>query len=71
MTYVNILLTREKVGVLLSKLPQATKLQSQYAKAREADGHYQEAAVAYEKANDYDNAIRYCMNYAIIAFNYY
>lgn len=45
--------------MLLSKLPQATKLQAQYAKAREADGYYQEAAVAYEKAGDYDNAIRY------------
>jgi WD repeat-containing protein 19 len=47
-----------KVGVLLSKLPQASKLQGQYAKAREADGNYHEAALAYEKAMDYINATR-------------
>ena len=35
------------------------KLHAQYAKAREADGHFKEAARAYEAAKDYDNAVRY------------
>ena len=34
------------------------KLHTQYAKAREADGHYKEAARAYEGAKDYDSAVR-------------
>ena len=34
------------------------KLHGQYAKAREADGHYKEAARAYESAKDYDSAVR-------------
>ena len=32
--------------------------QLQYAKAKEAEGHYREAVVAYEAARDYDNAVR-------------
>lgn len=46
-----------KVGELLSKVS-STKLHAQFAKAREADGHFQEAARAYEKAHDFDSAIR-------------
>ena len=42
---------------MLSKLP-STKLHAQFAKAREADGHFQEAAQAYESAHDFENAIR-------------
>jgi WD repeat-containing protein 19 len=34
------------------------KLHAQYAKAKEADGQYKEAAKAYEAAKDYDNVIR-------------
>ena len=34
------------------------KLHAQYAKAKEADGRYKEAAVAYEAAKDYDSVIR-------------
>ncbi|XP_070553702.1 WD repeat-containing protein 19-like isoform X2 [Ptychodera flava] len=46
-----------KVGELL---PQVTspKIHAQYAKAKEADGRYKEAALAYENAKDYDNVIR-------------
>ena len=36
-----------------------TKLHAQYAKAKEADGKYREAAVAYESAKDFDSVIRY------------
>ena len=46
------------VGVLLSKVS-STRLHAQFAKAREADGLFQEAAIAYEKAHDFDSAIRY------------
>lgn len=35
------------------------KLHIQYAKAKEADGRYKEAAKAYEAAKDNDNVIRY------------
>ena len=41
------------------------KLHAQYAKAKEADGKYKEAATAYEAAKDYDSVIRYafdCLN---------
>ncbi|XP_036373153.1 WD repeat-containing protein 19 [Megalops cyprinoides] len=46
-----------KVGELL---PQVTspKIHLQYAKAKEADGRYKEAAAAYESARDWDNVIR-------------
>ena len=48
---------RNKVGELFSRcLP--LKLHAQYAKAREADGHFKEAARAYEAAKDCDNAVR-------------
>ncbi|XP_013417652.1 WD repeat-containing protein 19 [Lingula anatina] len=46
-----------KVGELL---PQVTspKIHAQYAKAKEADGRYKEAAQAYENAKDWDSVIR-------------
>ncbi len=34
------------------------QIQLQYAKAKEAEGHYRDAVVAYEAARDYDNAVR-------------
>lgn len=49
---------RNKVGSLLSHVS-SPKLHIQYAKAKEADGRYKEAAKAYEAAKDYDNVIRY------------
>jgi len=36
----------------------APKIHSQYARAREAEGRYKEAVVAYENARDYDSVIR-------------
>ena len=51
------LFSRNKVGELLSHVT-SPKLHIQYAKAREADGKYKEAAKAYEAAKDYDNVIR-------------
>ena len=45
------------MGELLNKVS-STKLHAQFAKAKEADGQYQEAARAYENAHDYDSAIR-------------
>jgi WD repeat-containing protein 19 len=35
------------------------KIHAQYAKAKEADGKYRDAAQAYEAAKDYDSVIRY------------
>ena len=46
-----------KVGDLLPNLS-SPKIYAQYAKAREVDGKYQDAASAYEKAKDFDNVIR-------------
>lgn len=46
-----------KVGELLPNLT-SPKIYAQYAKAREVDGKYQDAASAYEKAKDFDNVIR-------------
>ena len=48
---------RNKVGELLVHVT-SPKLHAQYAKAKEADGRYKEAAVAYEAAKDYDSVIR-------------
>lgn len=42
----------------MSKLPHAAKLHAQYAKAAESDGQYQAAAIAYERAMNYQNAAR-------------
>lgn len=46
-----------KVAALLPTIS-SPKLVAQYARAREADGSYKEAADAYEQAKDYDNLIR-------------
>lgn len=52
-----------KVGTLISNLPSSTRLHSQYAKGREGDGYYTEAALAYETAMEYDNAVRIYLDY--------
>ncbi|BFZ14509.1 hypothetical protein BsWGS_17548 [Bradybaena similaris] len=46
-----------KVGELLSKIT-SPKIHAQYAKAKEADGRYREAAEAYRMAKEWDNVIR-------------
>ena len=46
-----------KVGELLVHIA-SPKLHLQYAKAREAEGKYKEAVVAYTSAKDFDNVIR-------------
>ncbi|CAJ0963745.1 unnamed protein product, partial [Ranitomeya imitator] len=46
-----------KVGELLPHVS-SPKIHLQYAKAKEADGKYKEAALAYENARDWDNVIR-------------
>lgn len=37
------------------------KLHAQYAKAKEAEGSYAQAADAYERAKDYDSVVRLCL----------
>jgi len=37
----------------------APKIHSQYARAREAEGRYKDAVIAYENAKDWDSVIRY------------
>ncbi|MCJ8749256.1 hypothetical protein PDJAM_G00174210 [Pangasius djambal] len=46
-----------KVGELLPHVS-SPKIHLQYAKAKEADGKYKEAALAYESARDWDSVIR-------------
>ncbi|XP_047124984.1 WD repeat-containing protein 19 isoform X1 [Hydra vulgaris] len=46
-----------KVGELLKNI-NSPKLLLQYAKAKELDGKYKDAAAAYKKAKDYENVIR-------------
>ncbi|KAK7098094.1 WD repeat-containing protein 19-like [Littorina saxatilis] len=46
-----------KVGDLLTKIT-SPKIHAQYAKAKEADGRYKEAAEAYKMAKEWDNVIR-------------
>ncbi|KAL7856198.1 hypothetical protein AOLI_G00198020 [Acnodon oligacanthus] len=46
-----------KVGELLPNVS-SPKIHLQYAKAKEADGKYKEAAMAYESARDWDSVIR-------------
>ncbi|XP_040191059.1 WD repeat-containing protein 19 [Rana temporaria] len=46
-----------KVGELLPNVT-SPKIHLQYAKAKEADGKYKDAALAYENAKDWDNVIR-------------
>lgn len=48
---------RGKVGDLLNKIT-SPKIHAQYAKAKEADGRYKEAAEAYKMAKEWDNVIR-------------
>ncbi|XP_003402665.1 WD repeat-containing protein 19 [Bombus terrestris] len=52
----------QKVGQLLPQISSA-KLNIQYAKAKEAEGKYEEAAKAYETAKDYENIIRINLEY--------
>ena len=46
-----------KVGQLLPQIS-SPKINIQYAKAKESEGKYEEAARAYETAKDFDNIIR-------------
>ena len=46
-----------KIGGLLPNIS-SPKIQLQFAKAKETDGKYKEAVVAYEAARDYDSAVR-------------
>ncbi|ESO89539.1 hypothetical protein LOTGIDRAFT_218902 [Lottia gigantea] len=46
-----------KVGDLLQNIT-SPKIHAQYAKAKEADGRYKEAAEAYKMAKEWDNVIR-------------
>ena len=52
----------------LDRAPLSSKLYGQYAKAREAGGQFLEAAKAYERAKDYDNATRLTVNHATVLF---
>ena len=49
--------SRNKVGELLPKVS-SPKIHSQYARAKEAEGRYKEAAMAYTSAKDWDHVIR-------------
>ncbi|XP_061566182.1 WD repeat-containing protein 19 [Cololabis saira] len=51
-----------KVGELLPNVS-SPKIHLQYAKAKEADGKYKEAAQAYENAKDWDNMIRVLLDH--------
>ncbi|XP_035492016.2 WD repeat-containing protein 19 isoform X2 [Scophthalmus maximus] len=51
-----------KVGELLPHVS-SLKIHLQYAKAKEADGKYKEAAQAYESAKDWDNVIRVLLDH--------
>ncbi len=48
---------RNKVGELLPKVT-SQKIHGQYARAKEAEGRYKEAAMAYTSAKDWDSVIR-------------
>ena len=50
-------MNRNKVGELLKYIT-SPKLLTQYAKAKEHDGNYKDAAAAYKRAKDYENVIR-------------
>ncbi|KAK1130980.1 WD repeat-containing protein 19 [Melipona bicolor] len=52
----------QKVGQLLPQISSA-KINIQYAKAKEVEGKYEEAAKAYETAKDYENIIRINLEY--------
>lgn len=57
-----VLFHRNKVGQLMKKIT-SNKIHSQYAKAREAEGNFLEAAKAYETAKDHENSIRSVTNH--------
>ena len=46
-----------KIGQLLPHIS-SPKIQLQYAKAKEAEGQYKDAVLAYEAARDFDNGER-------------
>ncbi|CAH8629315.1 unnamed protein product [Dicrocoelium dendriticum] len=48
----------QRAGELLSHITNAPRLHLQYAKAREADGAFKDAVVAYQAARDWDSVIR-------------
>ncbi|KAJ3176549.1 WD repeat-containing protein 19 [Irineochytrium annulatum] len=52
----------QKVGTLLEKVT-SPKVFVQYAKAKEAMQQYAEAATAYERARDFDNVVRVCVEH--------
>lgn len=51
-----------KVGELLPKISSG-KIHLEYAKAKEKEGHYEEAAIAYHSAKDIDSVIRLKLEY--------
>ncbi|XP_067993676.1 WD repeat-containing protein 19 isoform X2 [Melanerpes formicivorus] len=51
-----------KVGELLPHVS-SPKIHLQYAKAKEADGRYKEAVIAYEHAKQWDSVIRLCLDH--------
>ena len=59
---------RDKAGEHLDRAPLSSKLYGQYAKAREASGQFLEAARAYERAKDYDNAARLTVIHTTVSF---
>ena len=59
MTYKNYSnLYRGKVGELLPNVT-SPKIHIQYARAKEAEGRYKDAVLAFRTAKDWDNVIRY------------
>ena len=52
-----LLLSRTKVGELLPKVT-SPKIRIQYARAKEAEGKFKDAAVAYAAAKEWDCVIR-------------
>jgi WD repeat-containing protein 19 len=55
------------VGELLHHIT-SPKIHIQYAKAKEADGRYKEAAEAYKQAKDWDNVIRWVYSYHTLQY---
>ena len=51
-----------KAGPLMDRIT-TPKLHAQYAKAKEAEGQYEQAAAAYERARDNDNVVRLNLRY--------
>lgn len=59
-----------RAGDLLSRVVNAPRLQLQYAKAREADGAYKEAVIAYEAARDWDSVVRWVMVFCLFVHSF-